>query len=157
MKIDVKEHTYKSRTHTYRRRTSEIILHCTATPEGRDYTVEDIDGWHKTNGWSCIGYHYVVYRDGSIHRGRPMGAVGAHCKGHNSRSVGVVYVGGTDADGKPKDTRTEAQRRALVALVGWLLNFYSLPVQAVRGHCEFAAKACPCFNVEEFRASLLTE
>ncbi len=57
---------------------TEIIVHCSATPEGEDYTVEQIREWHKGNGWSDIGYHYVIYRDGSIHVGRPESVSGAH-------------------------------------------------------------------------------
>lgn len=91
-----------------------IVVHCTATPEGRDVTVADIDRMHRARGWKKIGYHYVVYRDGSVHEGRPVAEVGAHVYGHNANSIGVVYVGGVSADGKtPKDTRTPAQRRAL--------------------------------------------
>ena len=76
------------------RTINKIILHCTATPEGRHTTVEDIRLWHKSQGWSDIGYHYVVYLDGSIHTGRPIEVSGAHTKGLNKNSIGVVYVGG---------------------------------------------------------------
>lgn len=79
---------------------NEIIVHCTATPEGKDYTVADIDRWHKQKGWKGIGYHYVVYRDGTIHSGRPVARTGAHCYGHNKNSIGVAYVGGLAPDGK---------------------------------------------------------
>ena len=71
------------------RTINEIIVHCTATPEGKDYTVDDITRWHKERGSKTIGYHYVVYRDGSVHEGRPLAEVGAHCKGHNAHSIGV--------------------------------------------------------------------
>jgi N-acetylmuramoyl-L-alanine amidase len=96
------------------RKINKIILHCTATPEGRHTTVEDIRRWHKAQGWSDIGYHYVVYLDGSVHEGRPVDIVGAHTKGHNTGSISVVYVGGIDKMNlKPKDTRTEEQKEAL--------------------------------------------
>lgn len=62
------------------RNIKEIIVHCSATPEGRDYTVADIDRWHKQRGWKGIGYHYVVYRDGSVHKGRDVSGIGAHCE-----------------------------------------------------------------------------
>ena len=92
------------------RTINEIIVHCTATPEGKDYTVEDITRWHKERGFKTIGYHYVVYRDGSVHEGRTLADVGAHCKGHNAHSIGVCYVGGLTPDGrKAKDTRTLEQ------------------------------------------------
>ncbi len=75
------------------RQITEIILHCSDTVEGRDYTVEDIDRWHKNRGWRSIGYHYVIYRDGTVHEGRPLKQIGAHCKGHNYHSIGICYIG----------------------------------------------------------------
>ena len=72
------------------RKIKEIIIHCSATKEGRNFTVADIDRWHRERGLRCIGYHFVIYRDGSIHVGRAIEAVGAHCKGHNSISIGVL-------------------------------------------------------------------
>lgn len=81
-------------------------------------SVADIRRWHKARGFVDVGYHYVVYLDGSVHEGRPLAQVGAHCRGHNAHSVGVCYVGGLAADGRtPKDTRTTRQRVALEALV----------------------------------------
>ena len=128
-----------------RRRINEIIVHCTATPEGRDYTVADIRQMHKAQGWVDIGYHYLVYRDGSIHEGRNVDLVGAHCQGHNAQSIGVCYVGGVARDGKtPKDTRTQAQKDALVHLLMQLVCLY--PDATIRGHRDFAAKACPSFD-----------
>lgn len=129
------------------RHINEIIIHCSATPEGRDYTVADIDRWHKERGWRGIGYHYVIYRDGSVHAGRPVEQIGAHCTGHNANSIGICYIGGVAADGKtPKDTRTPAQRIALRELVEELRAKY--PGATVHGHREFAPKACPSFDVQ---------
>ena len=129
------------------RHINEIIIHCSATPEGRDYTVADIDRWHKARGWRGIGYHYVIYRDGSVHAGRPVEQIGAHCTGHNANSIGICYIGGVAADGKaPKDTRTPAQRIALRKLVEELRAKY--PGATVHGHREFAPKACPSFDVQ---------
>jgi N-acetylmuramoyl-L-alanine amidase len=129
------------------RHINEIIIHCSATPEGRDYTVADIDRWHKARGWRGIGYHYVIYRDGSVHAGRPVEQIGAHCTGHNANSIGICYIGGVSADGKtPKDTRTPAQRIALRELVEELRAKY--PGATVHGHREFAPKACPSFDVQ---------
>ena len=124
---------------------NEIIVHCTATPEGKDYTVADIDKWHKARGWKGIGYHYVIYRDGSIHQGRPETEIGAQCQGHNANSIGVVYVGGLASDGKtPKDTRTDAQKKSLENLLKQLKQKY--PKATIHGHRDFAAKACPSFD-----------
>ena len=94
---------------TQTRYINEIIVHCSATPEGKDFTVTDIKKWHLARGFSDIGYHYVIYRDGSVHTGRDESKIGAHCTGHNSYSIGVCYIGGCSTDGKtPKDTRTDA-------------------------------------------------
>lgn len=130
----------------------EIIVHCSATPEGRDFTVADIDRWHRARGFRGIGYHWVVYRDGTVHSGRSEGTPGAHCTGHNSRSVGVCYIGGVAKDGKtPKDTRTPAQRASLLTLLRLLRSRY--PKARIHGHRDFAAKACPSFDATaEYRS-----
>jgi N-acetylmuramoyl-L-alanine amidase len=130
------------------RKINKIILHCTATPEGRHTTVEDIRLWHKAQGWSDIGYHYVVYLDGSIHPGRPIEVSGAHTKGLNKNSIGVVYVGGINAmNFKAKDTRTPEQKEALDCLLNELMGTYK--GATLHGHNEFAPKACPSFNVQK--------
>jgi N-acetylmuramoyl-L-alanine amidase len=130
------------------REITRIILHCSATPEGKDFTVADIDKWHKARGWQGIGYHYVVYRDGSVHEGRNIAVAGAHTSGYNKNSIGVCYIGGVATDGRtPKDTRTPAQRRALRVLVEQLKKQF--PKATVHGHYEFAAKACPSFKISD--------
>lgn len=135
------------------RKITEIIVHCSATPEGRDFTVEDITHWHKQRGFRTIGYHYVVYRDGSVHTGRPEGEIGAHCVGHNAVSIGICYIGGLAADGKTaKDTRTKEQREALLMLLRRLRAKY--PGAKINGHRDFAAKACPSFDAHKEYASL---
>ena len=126
------------------RKIDKIIIHCSATPEGREVTVKEITAWHRARGFTTIGYHYLIGLDGTIHPGRPIETPGAHCKGQNSRSVGVCYAGGTDAAGRPKGTRTDAQRKALRSLVADLKRRF--PGATVHGHREFAAKACPCFD-----------
>ena len=128
------------------RKLTRIILHCTATPEGRHVDVDTIRSWHKKRGWSDIGYHYVIYPDGSVHAGRDVAKVGAHVVGHNADTIGVVYVGGTDAGGKAKDTMNAAQETAFVNLVKHLRDQYG-PL-TLHGHNEYAAKACPSFNVK---------
>src|SRR5574344_323023 len=127
------------------RKINLIIVHCSATLEGKDFTVDDIMRWHKARGFKTIGYHYVIYRDGTIHGGRPVSEEGAHCAGHNANSIGVCYIGGLAADGKtPKDTRTDAQKLSLHNLLSQLKEDY--PGVAIRGHRDFAAKACPSFD-----------
>ena len=129
---------------------TKIIVHCAATPEGKDFTVADIDRWHKAKGWKCIGYHFVIYRDGSVHEGRPIDMIGAHCKGFNSHSIGICYIGGCTADGKhAKDTRTPEQKRALRQLLEKLHSKY--PNASIHGHNEFANKACPCYSMDEYK------
>lgn len=125
-----------------------IIIHCSATPEGKHFTAADIRRWHKAQGWSDIGYHYVILLDGTVQEGRPISQPGAHCKGMNARSIGICYIGGLSADGKtPKDTRTTAQKAAMHALVERLARQYGLTAAQIHGHNEYAAKACPSFNV----------
>lgn len=127
------------------RKINLIIIHCSATREGKDFRTADIDRWHRQQGFNSIGYHFVVYRDGSVHVGRPIDQQGAHCKGRNATSIRVCYIGGLDADGKrPKDTRTEYQKKALKALLTLLkLRF---PNAEIRGHRDYAAKDCPSFD-----------
>jgi N-acetylmuramoyl-L-alanine amidase len=127
------------------RKINEIIVHCSATPAGKPYTVEDIDKWHRQRGFDGIGYHFVVYLDGSVHKGRSLEKVGAHCLGHNKNSIGVCYVGGLTADGKMvNDTRTLAQKLSLQRLLAELKAQF--PDAEIHGHRDFAAKACPSFD-----------
>ena len=127
------------------RKINEIIVHCAATPEGKNFKAADIDRWHRERKMKCIGYHYVVDLDGTVEPGRPESEIGAHCLGHNQYSIGVCYVGGLAEDGKtPKDTRTVTQKEALLALLKKLRAKY--PKASIHGHRDFAAKACPSFD-----------
>ncbi len=141
------------------RSIDKIIVHCSATPEGEDRTVEQIRREHKAQGWSDIGYHYVVYRDGSIHVGRDVDIQGAHCadNGGNIGSIGVCYIGGVEArrpgvaykDLKAKDTRTEEQKAALLSL---LLDLHvKYPKAVICGHRDLDrhGKACPSFDAKK--------
>lgn len=134
------------------RKISKIIVHCADTPEGRDDKAADIKRWHtaappKGNGWSDIGYHYVIDLDGTIEPGRPVETAGAHCNGHNADSIGVCYVGGCDKNMKPKDTRTPEQRVALIWLLKFLVAKY--PGVKIYGHRDFnSAKSCPSFDAK---------
>ena len=135
------------------REITKVIVHCAATPEGRDVATEEIKRWHtEERGWSDIGYHWVVELDGSLHAGRPEEISGAHCKGHNSSSIGICYVGGSDSEGNSKDTRTEGQRDALVALIKEILDRH--PDAEVFGHRDFSTKACPSFDAKTEYAGL---
>lgn len=127
----------------------EIIVHCTATPEGRWYDRADVNAWHKQRGWEMIGYHFLILLDGTIQIGRPLGMIGSHCLNHNTGTVGVAYVGGLAADGKrPKDTRNTAQKAALVWLCKALKSEYGI-TKRVKGHNEYdRGKACPSFRMK---------
>ena len=135
------------------RKINEIILHCSATPEGKDFTTSQIKSWHLQRGFSDIGYHYVIYRDGSIHIGRDESVIGAHCTGHNTNSIGVCYIGGCASDGKtPKDTRTTEQKQSLVKLLKELKTKY--PQASIHGHRDFSSKACPSFDATKEYSSI---
>lgn len=133
------------------RKIDEIIIHCSATPEGREVSVAEIDAWHRQRGFDGIGYHYVIRLDGTVEAGRPVDRVGAHCIDHNQRSIGICYVGGCDRQRKPKDTRTDAQRESMARLVKVLTDTFGIAPDGIHGHCEFAKKDCPCFDVQAWR------
>ena len=128
---------------------NEIILHCTATKEGINYNVSDVDKWHKARGFKGIGYHYLILLDGTVMPGRPVNEIGAHTLGHNQNSIGICYVGGLDKNGKAKDTRTPAQKLAMYKLLYDLLQCY--PNAQVSCHYQWANKACPCFKIEDLQ------
>lgn len=135
------------------RNVDEIIVHYTATPEGEEFSNAQIRASHLARGFSDIGYHYVIGLNGEIRKGRDEALAGAHCTGHNSRSVGVCYVGGCPPRSVKgwqnigRDTRTPAQKTALIKLIRKLKGRY--PGATVHGHNEFANKPCPGFNARE--------
>lgn len=139
---------------TSKRKINGIILHCSATREGQDFTTNTIKKWHLERGFSDIGYHYVIYRDGSVNLGRDIDLSGAHTSGYNSKTIGICYIGGCDQNLKSKDTRTEAQKKTLIELVNQLMDMYNLTPKDVYGHYQFANKSCPSFKIEPFRDSL---
>lgn len=126
------------------RKIDEIIVHCTATKAGKHFNVNDVRRWHLQRNFRDIGYHFLVLLDGTVQQGRPVAEVGAHCTGHNTCSIGVCYVGGIAASGRPADTRTPQQRQALRNLLTDLKRQF--PKAVIHGHRDFANKACPCFN-----------
>ncbi len=127
-----------------------IIIHCSVTEQGREYSAKDIDRWHRERGFKCIGYHYVIGIKGNIEKGRPEGEQGAHCTGRNATSVGICYIGGLK-NGKASDTRTKEQREALLELVHDIVTRYGIPTKRIYTHNLFAAKDCPCFSADSFR------
>lgn len=132
-----------------RERTDFIAIHCSATSEKQNFGAADIDKWHRAKGWACIGYHYVIKRDGTIEKGRKESQVGAHVANWNATSLGICMIGGVDADDpkKAEDNFTPEQYESLKTLVRELKVKY--PKAKVQGHRDFpqVAKACPCFDV----------
>lgn len=135
------------------RQIKSLVVHCSATPEGRDVSAADIAGWHKAKGWETIGYHFVVRLDGSVEKGRPVEKAGAHVAGHNANTIGICLIGGTDKAGKPKATFTAAQLQSLRALLLTLREDF--PSADIKGHRDFpkVAKACPSFDVRTWWAT----
>ncbi len=129
------------------RNINKIIIHCTATPEGRPVSVKEVDRWHKQRGWKGIGYHYLIGLNGEVWEGRQVDEVGAHCEGQNSNSIGVCYVGGCDAKMNAKDTRTQAQKSSLVKLLKQLKARF--PGVKIFGHRDFSTKLCPSFDAKK--------
>ena len=128
-----------------------VVLHCSATPEGRWHDADDLRDWHVNgNGWSDIGYHFVLLLDGTIEEGRPLRRQGAHVKGHNKNTVGVCYIGGVDEHGNPKDTMTPEQEMAFEQVVYCLREEYGDEID-IMGHRDYegVSKACPSLDVRE--------
>ena len=127
------------------RTISFIIIHCSAARPWQQSSVSDIDRWHRARGWKGCGYHYVIRRDGTVETGRPLEEIGAHCQNRNHHSIGICYEGGLDTDGRPYDTRTEAQKAAMRSLLEELHARF--PKALIMGHNVFnPMKACPCFD-----------
>lgn len=148
------------------RAVSSIAIHCTATREGRPVTLAELTAWHRARGFDGVGYHFIVHLDGTIAVGRAKRLPGAHVQGHNGRSIGVVYVGGLDGAGRPRDTRTPEQKAALLQLLPALKTAH--PRAAIQGHRDYSPdrdgdgvvepsewlKACPCFDARAEYAGL---
>ena len=140
-----------------------LVLHCTATPEGREVSSDDIRRWHTSpvskggRGWKQVGYTDMIHLDGRVERlvGNNEDAqvddweITNGAKGYNSVSRHVVYVGGLASDAKTsKDTRTEAQLRVMK---DYVTSFHQrFPNVRIIGHNEVAAKSCPCFDVQRW-------
>ena len=135
-----------------------LVIHCSATKASMDIGAKEIRKWHTKPkskggpGWSDIGYHYVIRRDGSTEDGRPNQRAGAHAKGHNRTSIGICLVGGVDEQNNPETNFTIEQRKSLRALVNFLKQTYSIDDSQIFGHRDFpgVAKACPCFDVDRW-------
>ncbi len=136
-----------------------FVVHCSATEAGRNFTVNDVRAWHKQRGFRDVGYHFVIYLDGTLAAGRPLEQIGAHAEGYNADSVGVCYIGGM-LKGKAADTRTAAQRETLRTLAKTFKALY--PHIKTVGHRDLSVdlngdgvitpsewmKECPSFDVK---------
>lgn len=142
-----------------------IVIHCSATKRGMNFTSKDIKKWHLSRGFKDIGYHFVILLDGTIEIGRPLNIIGSHVSGYNTGSIGICYVGGLDYFGKPDDTRTNEQKESLIKLIKLLKE--NINIKEVKGHRDFSKdlnnngviekieyiKDCPCFNaIEEYES-----
>mgnify|MGYP000968846147 FL=1 len=125
-----------------------IVIHCAATMPSMDVPIERVKKWHLDRGWSDIGYHYYITRDGEIHKGRKLSTIGAHVRGYNSKSIGICYEGGINEEGEPEDNRTKAQKKSLLKVVQILKFVFSGAI--VQGHRDFpnVNKACPSFDAK---------
>lgn len=130
-----------------------IVVHCSATRPDMDVDAAEIRRWHKAQGWTDIGYHFVIKRDGAIEVGRPLKTAGAHAVNHNANSIGVCLVGGLDAKGKASATFLREQYETLEALLNELRAEF--PNTAILGHRDLpkVAKECPSFNVRTWCTS----
>lgn len=136
------------------RKIDTIAIHCSATKRSQKFGVADIRRWHKKKGWSDVGYHYVIKRDGTVEDGRPNQKAGAHVKGHNRNSLGICLIGGLDKKKQPEYNFTSAQMKSLWTLVKALQDLYKVSSARVLGHRDFpkVKKACPCFDVQPWIA-----
>lgn len=130
-----------------------IAVHCSATPGNRDIGVKEIDRMHRDRGFRCIGYHYVIRRDGTVEKGRPDNVPGAHVENWNHCSLGICLVGGVDSKLKPEANYTVRQLTVLADLVQRLLQKH--PDAIVQGHRDFpnVNKVCPSFDVKHWLAT----
>jgi N-acetylmuramoyl-L-alanine amidase len=130
-------------------KVNRFIIHCSDTfPDMVDVGADEIRRWHVDgNGWSDIGYHYVIKRDGTIEKGRDVTVPGAHVAGHNKDSIGICMVGGKARSGRHASNFTRRQWRALDQLVAEL--FIQFPGATVSGHNDYdSGKKCPQFDAK---------
>lgn len=129
------------------RAIDKIIIHCSATPPDMDIGAKEIRNWHvKGNGWSDIGYHWVIRRNGELEAGRDLSKAGAHTQGHNKNSIGVCLVGGVTKGNKPENNFKVRQFQTLRLYLKVCRALYKNAT--IHGHNEFANKACPSFDIE---------
>jgi N-acetylmuramoyl-L-alanine amidase len=134
-----------------RKQTDYIVIHSTCTPPDMEVSFRTVDEWHRKRGWLKIGYHFFIASNGTIEVGRNIHEVGAHTKGYNGTSIGIVLVGGTDKSGNPDPYFSAPQWEALFSLVNSLTFMYRSA--KVVGHGELVGQSCPCFSVKKWWAN----
>lgn len=134
----------------FRRPIDLIVVHTTDSPDDRtSVDAKEIDRWHRERGFKMIGYHRVVLKDGRVQMGRPIEKVGAHAKGFNLHSVGVVWVGRHVCEG--------VQWESLVRTVATYCIAYELdPMTQVKGHRSELTHdgTCPNIDMDRFREAV---
>jgi N-acetylmuramoyl-L-alanine amidase len=142
-----------------------IVVHCSATRESDDYTVEELERDHRARGFAKGGYHRYIRKDGTVHILRDFFEIGAHVAGHNAHTIGICYEGGLDDRSTKtktvaKDTRTEAQQEALIRVITEAINYSRKTIKKIVGHRDLSpdtdgdgvvephewVKVCPCFE-----------
>ena len=127
-----------------RKYTDKIVLHHTGNPQDDDLSAADIDASHKAKGWACIGYHYVIRKDGSIEQGRPVDTIGAHAYGHNSHTIGIHLCGNFEI-AEPTSNQIESAAMLIAAIAD--LNSICINDSTVLGHRDLMPTACPGENL----------
>lgn len=142
--VDIKDTGLDFGALSNRPATDQIVIHHTGNPYDDDLSAEEIHASHKAQGWSGIGYHYVIRKSGAIEAGRPDWAIGAHAYGENSHTIGV-HVCGNFEIGEP----TAAQIESLAMLLANICTDYDLPIdrESIVGHRELMPTACPGTNL----------
>lgn len=135
--MDIKKHSLKFGSMNNRAKTTLLVLHHAAATT---CTVEDIHRWHINNGWSGIGYHFFVRKDGTVYEGRPINAVGAHAYNYNSISIGICFEGNFE-----NEKMRSAQKKAGKELVTYVRQKYPTITKVV-GHRDLMPTACPGKN-----------
>ena len=145
------------------RELNKIVIHCSATHSSMDIGAADIKKWHLDKGWSDIGYHYVIRRNGAIEEGRPVHIQGAHVKGHNASSIGVCIVGGVGEEPLFDNNFTATQIQVAKCLITTLRYMHAIDPRYVFGHRDLSPdrngdgvvtpdewlKLCPCLDVKQ--------
>lgn len=146
-----------------------VTTHCSATPPSRKYTLDDLRYDHLKRGFSDVGYHYYITRDGVRHKGRNDTKQGAHVRGFNKNNLGVCLEGGVNESGKAEFNFTDAQMDEWLLIVKELQGKHKLALDKFKGHRDWSPdkngdgkitiidwlKECPCFDVQQKLKELL--